>query len=200
MLKKVIVLAMSVAAAAALALPVSAAASWKHHNTAIQQNVQVGLFGQARFQGGLGGVECQITSAAQFLAGQTTVNITSFTPVNTTLNCKGLGGLAFCQVHEFQPTNFPWVGHTIQSPASIDVTHGEIHHQLTGGFCPVSNATVKPGTVVITPSQPNTVSSVQLSGQASVDLTTNGGTKDTENTTVAGTLSIESPNANTYSI
>jgi hypothetical protein len=202
MLKKLTVLAMAVGVVAALALPASASATWKHHATAIQQSVQVGFTGQARFQGGLGGVECQVTSAAQFLAGQTTGNITSFTPhpTNDTTNCKGLGGLAFCQIHNVAPTTFPWVFHTVQSPVSVSVTHGQIHSQATGGFCPVNTLTITAGTVTITPNQPNTASSVTLSGSASVHLTTNNGQVDTENTTVSGSLAIEAPNAATYSI
>jgi hypothetical protein len=201
MLKKLTVLAMAIGALAALA-PASASATWDHHTTPIDQNQQLTFSGQARFQGGLGGVECQVSSNAQFLAGQTTGNITSFVPGPTsdTVNCKGTGGLVFCQVHNVSPTSFPWVFHTVQSPASISITHGEIHSQATGGFCPITAITITAGTVTATPNQPETVSSIQLSGNASVHLTTSGGSQDTENTTVSGTLSILAPNAGTYSI
>ncbi len=201
MSKRVVVIAMAIGVAGALALPGPASASWKHHATPIQQNVQVGLTGSFRILTH-SGIECQITSSATFLAGQTTGNITSFTPHPTsdTMNCRALGGLMFCQIHNVAPTSFPWIFHTVQSPASISITHGEIHMTVTGGFCPVSALTVTAGTFTASPNQPNTASNLQLSGNANVHLTTSGGSVDTENTTVSGTLNIESPNANTYSI
>ncbi len=198
MLRKTIVLAMVIGVGGALALPTTAPAFWKHGQTPIQQNVQVGLTGQVRFQGGLGGIECQITSAAQFLAGQTTGNITSFTPhpTNDTTNCKGLGGLAFCQIHNVGPTGFPWVTHW--SLSSIDLTHGQIHLGGTGGFCPVSGITITAGTIAITRTGIIFVQ-FHVTGTVVIHLTTSGGAVDTENATAGGTLSVESPNSGTYS-
>ncbi len=202
MFRKTVALAMALGVVGAIGMPAAAGANWKHHAQEIQQSVNLGFTGQVRFQGGGGGVECQVTVAAQFVANTTTGNIHLFLPEPTsdTANCKGLGGWAFCQIHDVKPTGFPWVFHTTQSPASSDVTHGEIHSTATGGFCPVKSITVTAGTVVVTPNQPNTVSSVQVSGGVSVHAVTNSGASDLENGLASGTLNIEAPNANTYSI
>ncbi|HEX5929342.1 MAG TPA: hypothetical protein VFY48_08110 [Solirubrobacterales bacterium] len=224
MLKKMTVLAMAVGVVAALALPASASATWKHGQTAIEKDEQLGLTGNARFQGGLGGVECQVTSKITFQAGQTTGKVESFVPHPTsdTLNCKGLAGLAFCQIHDVTPfsgasllsTQNPWVLHTwaestggeppvIHQKDLIHVTSGNITSTLTGGFCPVKHIMLTGGTVVATPNQPNNVTSVQLSGTLLAHLQTNNhaeGQSHTENVTVSGTLTIEEPKAHTYSI
>jgi len=202
MFKKMTVLAMAVGVVAALALPASASADWKHHQTAIQQNQQIGLTGNIRFQGGLGGVECQVTSAVTFEPG-TSGFISSFVPEPTsdTANCKGLGGLVGCQVHNVAPTGFPWPVHT-EANGSIDIEHGEIHSQSTGFFCPVKNITITEGTVVATPNEADTADNVQIHGKADVHLQTNSGVTHEEETTVSSnpTIAIEAPNANTYSI
>jgi hypothetical protein len=202
MLKKLTVLAVAIGAVAALALPASASAAWKHHSTPIATDQTVGFTGNVRFQGGLGGVECQITSRTKFLAGQTTATAETFAPHPTsdTTNCRGLGGLAFCQIHNLQPQAPNWTAHTVQSPVSVTVTTTTIHSQATGGFCPVTTISLTAGTVTLTPNQANTVSSATESGNLQAHLTTTSGTVDTETVSTSGTLTIESPNAETYSI
>ncbi|HEX5928092.1 MAG TPA: hypothetical protein VFY48_01730 [Solirubrobacterales bacterium] len=204
MFKKMTVLAMAVGVVAALALPASASATWKHHQSAIQSNAQLGLTGQARFQGTLGGIECQVTSRAVFIAGQTTGTAETFVPHPTsdTANCKGLGGLAFCQTHNLTPQAPGWTFHTIvvNGVAKIQVTTTTITSQTTGGFCPVKHISLAGGEVTLDPAQDETVSSASLSGTLGAQLQTNDGTIDSESVTVSGTLNVESPNAATYSI
>ncbi len=204
MTKTLVALAMITGAVAALAVPASASASWLHHATPIQQNVQLGLTGQTRFQGGLGGVECQVTSSLQLLVGQTVGKIATyaFHPTSDTTNCKGLGGLAFCQLHNTTPQNLPWTLHPaeIEGQDQLRITNVSVTGQATGGFCPIKKTTLTGSTVIGTPNQPNTVSSMQLSGKAQVDIETTNGTTDQETATVGGTMNIESPNASTYSM
>jgi hypothetical protein len=236
MLKKMTVLAMAVGVLAALALPASASAAWRHHQTAIQQDVQLGLTGQARFQGENGGIECQVTSKVKFLSGQTTGNVETFVPhpTDATTNCKGLGALAFCQIHDVTPfgtinqsallsTTNPWTLHTAnyqttqlvvdqdankqittlangsQHANVIVVTSGNITSQPTGAFCPASHVNLTAGTVAAIPNEPETIDSVSLTGTLRGHLTI-GPNVVQEDVTVSGSLDIESPNSNTYSI
>ncbi|HEX5929593.1 MAG TPA: hypothetical protein VFY48_09385 [Solirubrobacterales bacterium] len=200
MSKKITVLAVALAALAAFALPTPAAASWKHHNTAIAADVQLKLLGQARFQGESGGLECQAEAPITLEAGTTTATVGSFFPAAETTSCKGLGGLAFCQYHEVVSTELPWAAHTRESPVRVEITQKAVHGNLTGGFCPIKQFTVTAGVLTATPNQANTLSSLQLSSQADVHLQANGGTVSTELTTISGTMTVQSPNANTYSI
>ncbi len=200
MLKKMTVLAMAVGILAAMALPASAPAAWKHHDVAIQINKTTGFTGNVRFQGGLGGVECQVTSAVEFKANQTTGTAETFKPHPTseTSNCKGLGGLIGCQIHELTPQEPGWVIHTATA-TTITVTTTTIHSVPTGGFCPLKTISLTAGTVTFTPNQPNTVTTAALSGQLQAHQQTAGsGTVHTEEVTVSGTLTAEEPH--TYSI
>jgi len=220
MLKKMTVLAMALGALAGFVLPVSASANWLHHQTPIATNQTLGLTGNVRFQGGLGGVECQITSEVDFTANQTTGIATTFKPHpgTETENCKGTGGLAFCQIHNLTPQQPKWQIHTepwqtttregqttvkgAQDAKAITVTLGgqTITSQATGGFCPVNHLSLTGATVGFIPNQPSTISSVSLNGILVAHQQTTGGTTHTEDVTVSGTLNIEEPKANTYSI
>lgn len=206
MFRKTVVVAIAVGIVGVLALPISAAANWKHHNTSIQADTTIGLTGNLKFQGGLGGVECQVTSRVklytEWVLLQTTGTAETFVPHPTsdTTNCKGHGGLTFCQIHNLSPQMPNWWIHTVQTPASISVTTTTIHSQATGGFCPVTTISLTAGTVTLTPNQPNTAISATLAGALQAHLTTSSGTVDRETVTTTGTLSIESPNAHTYSI
>jgi hypothetical protein len=217
MLKKLTVLAMAIGAVAALVLPATASAVWKHHATNISNDVQLGLTGNVRFQGGLGGIECQVTSRAKFLAGQTTGTAETFVPHPTsdTTNCKGLGGLAFCQIHNLTPQAPNWTFHTsawqthgqqVQHAAAVVITTTTIHSQATGGFCPVNTISLHAGSVGLIPTNtngvvdPNTVVKLDLNGTLQATLTTTNSTVDTEIVETRGTVEIESPNSHTYSI
>jgi hypothetical protein len=214
MLRKIAVLALAAGAVAALALPTGAGASWKDHATPIHSNVLLRLTGNTRVQGGLGGIECQLTKLLLLKANQTTGTLTQSLahPTNETTNCKGLGGLAPCQIHNLTPqTNIAnWVVHTvtINGQPKIKVTTGDITAQLTGGiFCLVKHmkltAPVEPNHfVTLLPNQPDTFTSFQEHGQLEADIQTNGGGVDKENLTVSGTFELENTavESHTYSI
>ncbi|HEX5928919.1 MAG TPA: hypothetical protein VFY48_05965 [Solirubrobacterales bacterium] len=202
MLKKITVLAVAVGVVAALALPATASATWKHHSTDIAQDVQFNLTGQARFETGFGGAECQVAIKVKLYAGQTTGVVETWGPhpTNETTNCKGLSGAAFCQAHDFTPLAPNWPVHT--SEGAIKITTQNITSQPTGGFCPVNQLTLTPGTVTATPNQPNTFSSFSLSGNLVTHKRTtgNGETETGPETQISGTVSVTSPNSSTYSI
>lgn len=221
MLKKLSVLAMALGAVAAMVFPAAASAEWKHHNTPITESKTIGVTGNVRFQGGLGGVECQVTSRVRFDPGTTGVAETFVPhPTDDTTNCKGLGGLGPCQVHNVAPQAPNWTIHTVRQETKqvtnpgqaeekthqtfhdfITVTTTNITSQTTGGlFCLVKAINLTGGTTTFTPTQPNTIPSATLSGQLQAHLQTNGGATDQETVTVSGTLNVESPDANTYSI
>jgi len=214
MSKKITVLAMALGVVAAMALPASASAAWKHtnHVTPIAQNVQLGLTSTTNvaFQShaGGGGLNCQVTSTVDFTAGTTTGLITTFKPHPTsdTTNCKGEGLLAGCQVHNLTPTGLAphgtgWVIHTTGTAAAptIQITSGAIDSQITGAFCPGGTVQVTPGTVTATPTPASgiTVTGVTLSGTIPVH---GSAIPADPAATVKGVLSVESPNSGTYSI
>ncbi len=213
MLRKIAVLVTVLLAVGALAVP-SVAAGWQHNHSLLTQNVQLGITGSMRFQGALGGIECQVTSRILFAAGTTGV-VETFVPHPTseTANCKGLGGLAFCQIHNLTPQSAAfWTLHTqaFQTPQGAKETHenavvvttGLIHSQATGGFCPVKTISLTPAGglgIVAEPLESTTISSVQLAGALQGHLTTLSGVVDTEQVFIGGTLLIEDPaQRNTY--
>ncbi|HEX5928916.1 MAG TPA: hypothetical protein VFY48_05950 [Solirubrobacterales bacterium] len=224
MTKKLSLLGGLIAVVGALSLPSVASATWKHHGAPIQESKSGTVTGNARFQGALGGIECQATANAVFLASQTTGELQSYGahPTNETTNCKGLGGLAFCQVHNWTATGLPWTFHTTitttmkhipeqelhkttevthqQHDNTLTVTTGQTHAQFTGGFCPIKASVSTPGSVVITPNQPTTITSGQLSGSLEQHLQTNNGQVDKELVQISGIGTIVAPNAHTYDI
>ncbi len=200
MWKKTIALVIA-AGLAALVLPAASSANWKHHATDIQTDTVIGLTGNLRNQGSLGGVECQVTMRVKLSPG-TTGLVETFVPHPTsdTTNCKGLGGLSPCQMHNLTPLAPNWTIHTA-SATTISLTTSDITYQLTGGiFCLVKHVVTTAGTLTLTPNQPNTISSFQVSGVLQADIQTNGGAVDKETVTMSGSLAIESPKANTYSL
>jgi hypothetical protein len=226
MLKKMTVLAMAIGVVAAFALPVSASASWKHHGVAIQVDKDISLTGKVRYQGGIGGVECQVTSTTTFFAGQTTGIIDTFDvhPQDETTDCKGLGGLAPCQIHNLNPQQIVnWSFHTeawqtvtaVQNgsqttlgathPKAAVITPQTVDVQLTGGiFCIVKRIQVHFNKVGLTEegggADGNTVTNLDVNGSALLTIETNSGTLDQEETLIQGTLQVEPPNQNTYDL
>jgi hypothetical protein len=206
MLKKTMMLVMAAAVVAAFAVPATASAGlWKHHATNIQQNQQITLTGNAKFDSGaIGNIECQTTSQLTATAGTTTGTVTQFTPdldeANSTVTtkCKAGGFLAGCQVHSAVPSGLPWTVHN--NTKTVAITNGDITVGFTGGFCPGDTATVTASTVTATPNQPKTVSSFTLSGQVQVHILKGGVTQATSTATVSGTQNILAPNAATYSL
>ncbi len=201
MLKKMTVLAMAVGIVAAMALPATSSANWLHHKTPITENKAIGFTGSAAFTSSLGGVTCQVTSEAQFIAGQTTGEIETFDvdPQDETTDCKGTGLLSPCQIHNVSPQQgLNWTMHTVNN--QILITTQSLQSTLTGAFCGVKSINLTAGTVTGTPNQPETVTTVTLSGNLQGHLQTNSGTTDTVQTTVSHSLTIESPNDHTYSI
>jgi hypothetical protein len=214
MFKKMTVLAMALGVVAAMALPGTASASWKHNGVAIPENVQIGLTGQVEFQSEIGGISCQVTSAAKFLAGQTNGQAETFVPhpTNATTNCTGEGGLSQCQVETVQPTNLPWTFTTtgVAGAPTIQIHFGDIHGDLfkKNLFCPFEHSTVTAGTAVFTPTPSNgiDVTSVKLSGSTQGHLysttppSQDGSNQTTAPLTLGGTLNVESPNSGTYDL
>jgi hypothetical protein len=207
MFKKTMVLAMALGVVAAFALPATASATWKHHGTAIQQDVQFGLTGNFGTTSQVGGVQCQITANVQLTAGTTTGHVQTFAPHPTspTANCVGKGPTAFCQFHTVEPTGLPWSLHTtgtVSNP-TIQLTHGDIHMQMTGGFCPYKFITKTAASWVLTPNPANgnTVTSFSLTGSGESHYYNEpGGPQTTAPEQTTGSWSVEAPNSGTYSI
>ncbi len=204
MLKRLAVLAMAIGVMAAFALPASATANWKHHNTETQQDVQIGLTGQVKFATGFGEAECQFKAQAKFFAAQTTGVLETFIPhpTDSTTNCKGYGAYAPCQTHNLTPQVPNWTIHTGSSGgnAVILITTQALTATPTGAFCPGKHILFTGGTIVATPNQANTFSSLALSGTLLTHKQTNSGELDTENVTISGLLNVVAPNASTYSL
>ena len=229
MLKKMLALAMAAGVLGVVGMPAVASADWKHKDEIIQENITytIGAFsatGNVRFFGTLGGFECEVTSNVLLEPG-TTGTIKTFQPDpasggTDTSRCKGLGGLAFCQVHNLTPQvpnwqfhtatwqtkqkgtlqggTHPTIGGTAHNEA-VAVTIQSVHGQPTGAFCPdVTTVSLTAGTVGIIPTTP--ITEAQLNGILQVHYTTGSGGTDSEDVIVSGTGQVEAPNSGTYSI
>lgn len=164
MIRKLTVLVMSLGAMAALVLPASAAANWKHHTQEIATNVSLGLTGQVWFgHEAWGEIKCQVTTEVQATANTTTGHVKTFLPHpnGASSDCSGTGTFSKCQVKSVQADGLFWLFHTIviAGQPKVQVTAGEITGTLTGFLCPVKAITLKANAnVTMIPDQPETVS------------------------------------------
>jgi hypothetical protein len=229
MLQKTTGLVMAAIALAAIVLPASAPAFWKHGDTnPIQQDKQFGVTGSLLFETNLNGqqtmIGCLITSKIKLTADQTTGLVETFTPEpgekgeprTDTERCSGSGWLAFCQVHNLSPQAPNWLFHIgtwqttqlsgDQTKALGDdkvaavLTTQDVTVQLTGGFCPaISKITITKGSVGLIPDQNPTIKQFQLDGILQAHYQTATG-QDTQHVEVGGFWNFEGTASGTYSI
>ncbi len=207
MLKKLMMLAVAVAALVAVALPVSAMANWTDNGKPITSKATVEFTGtNVKFSSGpAGSIECHTTAQAIFHPG-TTGTVTMFDPEGSvTTACKAGGALANCQVHEVQATGYkggtltaePWDLHT--DTKDITITTGDIHSTVTGQFCATgqttSTVTVTAGTVTGHVDDPDKVSTIQLTGTLITDSKLGQ-----FGTTISGVQHVKGTDAGTYGI
>ncbi len=226
MFKKMTVLAMAVGVLAAMVLPASASALWVQNHEPLSADKTLGLTGNVRFQGGLGGIQCQITSTVDFLKGQTNGTATTFDahPGDETQNCQGTGGLIGCQIHNLTPQQgLTWAVTTeaFKTVTKIEgtfpnqktvlgaehtkaaVVHiGAITSTATGGFCPVNHIELTAGTIGIAEegagADGTTITNVEVNGALDAHLRTVSGVVHHEEVLATGTLTVESPDAGIY--
>ncbi len=206
MSKKLALLAIGAGMLAALALPHTAPAAWKHHKTVIQKDAQIGLTGQVRIAGKTGGVECQITTRVKLQQGQTKGTVETFAQDDGTVTqrCKGTGGLAGCQVHEFKALALPWTlntsaanqtGDGTKHPDRIEILAGEVTSTIAGAFCVGVHVSATSAPIYAVPDKVETVSQFTFSGSRLVHV---AGVEEVGQ--VHGTLQVEEPDQATYSI
>ncbi len=191
MLKKTMILGLGLGALAAL--PSVAMGDWtdKTENVLTQERIE--FLGQFKFSGGLGSIECQMTSSTMLEPGTTGKVETFDVNGSPTEKCKTGGFLAACQVHALQAAGLPWVVHT--NGQTIDMTIGSMQKSVTGGFCPVTNVLITGGTVQATPDNSHGAKSGTLSGSLAVH--TSGGESFS---TISGTLTVQGAASGTYGI
>lgn len=115
------------------------------------------LIGWAKFQGGLGGIECHVTSEVE-ATSDTTGKVINFS-VPDVSKCTRNGGLAFCTLNSVTSDNLPW--HVTVTKTDFDVTSGSgigggairITNVFSGGFCAISGTSslTFPEGVTLTP-------------------------------------------------
>lgn len=83
-------LAIAVTVCAALSLPSGASAMWQHNHETLQENADIQLKGQFKYQDKeeITWAECQVVVEAQFTAGTTTAHVNSFDIANMPEECK----------------------------------------------------------------------------------------------------------------
>ncbi len=207
MLKKLMMLAVAVAALAALALPVSAMARWTDETIPIPTSRTVEFTGtNVKFSSGpAGSIECHTTAQVIFHPG-TTGTVTMFDPEGSvTTACKAGGALANCQVHEVQATGYkggtltaePWDLHTDTN--DITITTGDIHSTITGQFCATGQAsatvTVTGGDVTGHLDDKHKASTIQLTGTLQTDSPLGKFA-----TTISGLQHVKGTDAGTYGV
>jgi hypothetical protein len=175
-LKKMTMLVVGAAALVALGVPAGASAQWTDNHATLAANAAFQLTGQWKFQGEVGSVECQVTSAGQLTSGTTTGNLQSFAVdqangKTVAENCTIGGGLVIVgctTVSSVTSAGFPWGIH-LQSTQTIDITTGTMQNHLNGGmFCP-KTLQLTPGTVVLHMEQQDTWTQGQITGELPVD-------------------------------
>ena len=161
---------------AILAVPAAASAGWTHSGVELKtgENPQLSAVGSFRFEGELGGIECETNSQFTFTGGQTTGHITKFEPNGTaTAKCKTLGlfPLIGCtRMEAMTNTNLPWTMHRVSGQPKIQVTTGTIHYTVfndSGMHCAIPQITWNPGNITmdIKDAETNAIATFQLSGQ-----------------------------------
>lgn len=169
MFRKAMLLAAAAASVAALAVPATAPANWKHGQATLQADASATITGQWRYQGQTGNVECQVIMNAQLTAGTTTghsqFDVDNGGLVNDEAKCSvggGTIGLGCTDVEQMTIAG-AWTFHAV-STTTIAVTTGTLQFHLTGGaLCPKTKQ-LTPGTIHITTGQ-DLFEQVQFSGQ-----------------------------------
>ncbi len=205
MLKKLMMLAVALAALAAVALPVSAMAQWTDNTSPITTPKTIEFTGtNVKFSSGFAGsIECE-TTAQVILHPGTTGTVTMFDPDGVVTDvCKAGGALANCQVHEVQATGYkggsltaePWDLHT--NTQDITITTGDIHTTVTGQFCAVGSGsiTVTGGDVTAHVDDPHKISTIQITGTLQTDSALGKFA-----TTISGTQHVKAPNNGTFGL
>lgn len=184
---------------AILAMPAVASAGWTHSGVELKsgENAQLSSVGSYRFEGELGGVECETVSQMTLTGGTTAGHMTKFEPNGQpTSKCKTLGLLPLigCQkVESVQKTNLPNPFHGVPILRSFRITTGVEHLTMMNNaneHC-VVQITINPGTVAmdIAAAEKGAISKFQYSGELE--------TSEGEIVAISGSQSV-TQNAGTY--
>ena len=209
MLRKTMVLVLAITLGALVAFALPASANWEHKKAKLLVQKTITLKGQVKFGTSLGGIQCEITTALELIPG-TTGFMETFEPEGGTTpeKCKGNGGLAFCQIHHLEPKGLPydttegtggWKIHT-SGASSIEIINGLITVSLEDLFCPYPGTfSITPDTIIATPDKSFEFSSFNLSGALQADIKTSQGETQVA-AQPSGTLTVEGQDAKTYGV
>ena len=175
-MRKTMMLALAAAAVTAFAVPAVASAGWLHSGVELKKGEHgtLSAVGSAKFEGELGGAECETIGQATFEGGTTTGKITQFEPNGTaTAKCKSLGLLPVfgcTKVEAVANTGLPWTAHRVNGASKVQVTTGIIHLTLLkndGQHCVIPQITLNPGNVTIdvAAGEQQSISKFTLSGE-----------------------------------
>jgi hypothetical protein len=177
MLKKIMLLAMAVAALAAFVLPAAASANWKDGKEDVKTNQIITATGtNVKFTSvATGAITCHTVSEGTLTAGTTVGDLTKFEVLNNdpTVNCTTSGVIANegCVAEKITATELPWTltdtGTTITAATkTIDI---ELVKKA-GGVCPkFPGSDLTAGTVTLTPNSTTAISTATLSGTLKFD-------------------------------
>jgi len=179
MLKKMMLLAVSVAALAAFAIPASASAAnthWTDNDVVVGSGVNISapFEGKLQFAAGASTFGCEVTTIIN-VTGPTSASITKFEP--TTSTCAGTGAFAKCTL-KAHTNNAPWS--ITNSLTSLSITKPEgnvtIKNEYDGEGCLVASSHLEFTKITATPTlnAGGTITSIAISGTSTAGAVASG--------------------------
>ena len=179
MLKKMMLLAVSVAALAAFAIPASASAAsthWTDNDVVVENgvNITAPFEGKIQFTAGKSTFSCEVTTKI-LVVGPTTALVTSFAP--TTSSCIGTVAFENCTL-KAHSNNAPWT--IVNNDANLTILKPEskitIKYEFDGTGCLVPSLHLEFSNITATPTlnANGTITSIAISGTSTTGVVASG--------------------------
>lgn len=190
-IRKIVVLASMVIAAAAFAVPAAASgAVWLHEGEALEKHVEIGLSGGQVFEvPGKGVMLCPVHATLTTEGGETG-EITEWDVA--TEGCLGGGIFAGCEATASEALGLPW-GVDVNA-ASLTITGSDIGREFAG--CGLESVEFTTPEIEVTTETPGAISEVEFIGEGTADLEPGG---EAEYRTF-GSFTVDGEDAGTYGI
>jgi hypothetical protein len=189
-IRKIVVLASMVVAAAACAVPAAASgAVWQHEGEALEEHVEIGLSGGQVFEvPGSGVILCPVHATLTAEGGETG-QITEWDVA--TEECFGSGKFAGCEAVASEALGLPW-GVDVNA-ASLTITGSDISREFAG--CGLGSVEFTTPEIDVTTETPGAISEVEFIGEGTAHL--EGGEAGYR---TFGSFTVDGEDAGTYGI
>jgi len=191
-IRKIVVLASLVVAAAAFAVPAAASgAVWLHGGEPLEEHVEIGLSGGQVFEvPGNGVLLCPVHATLTAESGSTG-QITEWEVSGE--GCLASGKFAGCEAVAGEAQGLPWAVDV--ASASLTVTGSDISRSFAPG-CALESVEFTTPEIEVTTETPGEISEVEFIGEGTADLGPGGETPYR----TFGSFSVDGEDAGTYGI